>query len=343
MAPQAMARLLVDAPEPMRALVARALLASVEAHSRDPYEVRNGAILALGAIGRSGSAPLDQEIRRDLERLAFRSGGARLTGYLATVALAQAASRAGEGELPFEGLEPTRKALLRQLTLSRGQTLCWNALALGLLEERAAERGKVPSSDSAAALRTVLRRNRSSEVLGAAAIALGLMRDVEAQELLVARMSEAGEQHARGYAALALGMIGAHGAREAVLAALEASTQQPFALEQVGIALSLLGDQVTGLRLFELLDLDPSPELQVALASALGWIQDPRPLVPLCGRVADRGLSRHARAWSAVAVGRICDVDDPAWVGRVSVGVNYDVALRTLIDPEYGTGLLDQP
>jgi hypothetical protein len=44
-----------------------------------------------------------------------------------------------------------------------------------------------------------------------------------------------------------------------------------------------------------------------------------------------------------VALGRICDFDVWPWVGRWSVGTNYDVQLSSLIDDDFQSGLLDLP
>ena len=236
-----------------------------------------------------------------------------------------------------------RKRLRRQLSRERGESLCWNALAAGLLEENCADRGEVPSPDIAQALRKALDKNRSPEVVGAVAVALGLLRDQEAQDVLFARMQETGEARVRGYCTLALGMIGARKNIGPIRQVLDASTHQPFALQQAAIALSLLGDQETGERLFDLLENTSAPEVQASIASAMGWIKDPRPLGRLCERLQKDGVNDAARAWTGVAIGRICDTDEWPWVGRASVGVNYDVQLATLIEPVVQTGLLDLP
>ena len=51
-------------------------------------ELRNGAVIALGNIGRSGPEPIDVEIRRFLERTITGPGADRLTRYLASISLA---------------------------------------------------------------------------------------------------------------------------------------------------------------------------------------------------------------------------------------------------------------
>ncbi len=343
-APNALARLVRDdAPESLRSRVLLGLLAAVGPHTRAPKEVQNGAVIALGRIGRSGDDPIDREVREELERLAYRSSANRQTRYFAMVALGEAASRPGSGEQAFEGLEFARKVLLRQMARSRGQALAWTCLALGLLEEGAADRGEVPPAEVAEALRFTLRKNRSAEVAGAAALALGLLRDQESEPILVERMIDAGEMYLKGYLALSLGMIRAASSIDPLITALEGSINQPFVLNSCAIALSMLGEQEVGARLVDLFDEASNPETQAAIGSAMGWIKDPRPLTPLCQRLRNTKTADRSRAWMAVAIGRVCDEDSWPWVGRMSVGINYDVDLPTLLEYEYENGLLDLP
>jgi HEAT repeat protein len=299
-------------------------------------------VIALGNIGRSGPEPIDQEIRNHLERVAYKSSADRSTRYLAMVSLAEAASRKGLKDEPFSGLEPTRRMFQRNLR-SRGETQAWTGLALGILEEDAGGRGEVPSPDSGKALRAAMEKTRSFEVAGALAIALGMVRDPEAAELLLSRLSETGDNYMRGYSALALGMIGVPAAVDPIRQVLASSTNQPFLVENASIALGLLGDQETGKSLFSVLERSANPKVQSSVASAMGWIRDPRPLPDLCAMMSDSRRNDTARAWTAVAIGRICDRDRWPWVGRMSVDVQYDVNLPTLLEPIYETGLLDLP
>ena len=344
MVPSALAKLVDGAPEALRARAARALLTAIDTHSSEHKDVQNGAVIALGEIGLSGSDPLDQEIRKELERVAFKSSGERLLRYLATISLAQVSARADErSETPLAGLAPTRKLLVRTLERARGQTLAWTSLALGLLEHGANERGALPDIDSSSALREVFLGSRSAEVAGAAALALGLMRDSDSVDELLGRLMESGEATTRGYTALALGLIGAPGAIEPLRTLLPGSVQDPFALQHYAIALALLGDQQNGLRLFDVLSQSSSPDIQAAVASAMGWIRDPRVLDQLARVLADGGTNDVLRAWTAVAIGRTCDEDPIPWLGRYSIAANYDVALPTFVESEYETGLLDLP
>lgn len=342
-APSALARLLRRGPESLRWRVARAMLTAAAGHSKEMREIQDAAVIALGTLGRSGTTELDAEIRRELERIALRSSADPSTRHFALIALAEAASRPGEGDDSFAALDSTRKLLIANLLRSRGETQAWTALALGVLEEDAPSRGTAPAPESGAALRSIFAHTRSAEVAGAVAVALGLLRDREAEALLIERMLGAGEEHVRAYTALALGLIGGPGSIDPVRKVLMGSRQQAFVIENAAIALSLLGDQQVGTELLLLLQDAASPKVQASVASAMGWIQDPRALPTLCERMLDTRKNDTGRAWTAVAIGRICDNDSWPWVGRLSINVPYDVALPTLIDPLFQSGLLDLP
>ena len=342
-APAAIARLLVGAPESLRGRAVYAFLVASGQHSKELREVQNAAVIALGQIGRSGGDAVDDQVLEHLERIAYKSSSDRSTRYFATAAFAEAASRRGSGDEPFGAIPGVRKTLLQNLGRSRGEAQAWTALALGILEENAAERGELPSPDSGKALRRVLERTRSHEVAGALAIALGMMRDVESEELLRERMLASGEERVRGYTALALGMIGSPGASRDIERILTASTMKPFVIENAAIALVLLGNQEIGGRLFEILSTASRPKIQSSVASAMGWIKDPRPLGSLCEQLTNTRKNDTGRAWTAVAIGRICDDDEWPWVGRVSAHAQYDLWLPTLIEPSLQNGLLDLP
>jgi HEAT repeat protein len=262
---------------------------------------------------------------------------------LSLIALAEAAARRGTGEGPYEGLEPTRRALQRNVKSSRGETQAWSALALGILEESSGTRGEVASPETARILMGALEKTRSSEVAGALVIAMGMARDPAVSEMLLERFESTGDSFMQAYTALAMGMIGIPAAIEPIRRVLSSSTSQPFVVENASISLALLGDQETGSRLFSVLERASNPRVQSSVASAMGWIRDPRPLGDLCTMMADNRRNDTARAWTAVAIGRMCDEDRWPWVGRYSVNILYDVAFPTLLEPIYETGLLDLP
>jgi HEAT repeat protein len=337
-APTTAARLAANAPEATRRRVMLALRDVGGPRATSSREVRNGAVIALGRMAYS----TDVDVLLHLESVAI-DGKDRMTRFLSTVALAEAAGRPGPGETPTAGLPRARRVLLHQFARVRGDSLAWTALALGVLGAGAEARGELPSNEVARALRHGLAQARAGEVEAALALALGILGDVEAEELLLERVRQSGDHVTRGYAALALGMIDAPMAVEPLRELLESSASHPFALQQVAISLALLGDREAAGRLFKILESSSDGKLQRSIASSLGWIKDPRPLAPLSRRIEDTGVPASTRAWRSVAVGRICDRDATPWMGRVSAGANYAVVFPSLVDPDFATGLLDLP
>ena len=337
-APKALAELVREAPDDLRGMAMDILRAHSGPRARSTTEVRNGAVLALGRVGRS----TDAVVLDHLERVVVGPGADRLTRYFGLVSMAAVASRAGVGDDPFAGLEPTRRFLLRQMKGNRGMQLAWTALALGILEEGAFDRGGMPTAESAAALRVVLESSRNGDVAGAAALALGMLRDVESKDALVAMAHDSGSGVLRGYASLAVGMIGSKDGLVPLREQLMKSTGFPGSLQRIAIGLSLLGDAQAGPVLANMLIRGASPEVQASIAAALGWIKDPRPLARLSERLQE-DRDDLARAWTAVAVGRIADPAAMPWNAGLMVGVNYDVPLVTLRDPDTRHGVLDYP
>lgn len=342
-APAAIARLLEDASASLRGRAAFSFLRASAQYSKEQMEVQNASVIALGQLGHAGSDAIDKQIRDHLEQVAFRSNSNRSTRFFGIVALAEASARPGKGKDPFEGLEEVRKLLLQRVGRARGATKAWTCLALGLLERNALSRGSVPSPDVGRALRGLLKKTRSSETAGAIAIALGLIRDAESEELLKERMLETGEEYMRAYAALALGMLGNTSSIPALRSILSESKARPAVIENTAIALSLLKDQTIGPELLQMLKKSSRPTVQSSIASALGWIRDPRPVSELCRLLNDPRKNETGRAWTAVAIGRICDEDLWPWGGRISRNLQYDVELPTLFQPKLQNGLLDLP
>ncbi len=297
---------------------------------------------ALGQLGRSHDADVDKALRAELEAVVTGPGADRLSRFLAMISLAQIAGRAGHGEEPLAALEPTRRFLLRQLERNRGMQFAWAALAIGVLEESTHGRGGMPSGDSARALRVALAASRNGDVAGAVAVALGMLKDAESAPMLLELLDDTGSTVLRGYAGMALGMIGAPQALEPLRAALQESGNFPGTLQRLAIGLWLLGDGEAGPALAGMLLRASSPEAQGGIAAALGWVKDPRPVPALVERM--RADPNHlTRAWISVALGRIADPAPMPWNAALMVGANYDQAPATLRDPDAYRGVLDYP
>jgi len=108
------------------------------------------------------------------------------------------------------------------------------------------------------------------------------------------------------------------------------------------MGLSLLGDSQAGSVLAAMLIESSSPEVDAAVAAALGWVKDPRPLPALVEHLREEE-SDVARAWVSVALGRIVDTARRPWNAELMISANYDQSPDTLRDVQNGKGVLDYP
>ena len=328
----------------LRGLVIEELLKPLDKRKRAPAHLQFGCVNGLAQIVHAGLGEWDVAARKELMRVGFKSGTPRASRFLARVALAQSFTRKGVGKDADErwaGIDDARRLFVRSLGRERGESLGWLALALGILERGAYERGGAPDSQAIRALRAALGKERSPDAAPALGLALGLAQDKESIPLLAERLRDTKNETMRGYFGLSLGLAGAVAERQHLLETLLTTRNQPFALENLSIALALLGDGSAARPLFTMLEEVSDPEVQASVASAIGWSRDPELLHDLIQSLGDSRISDRRRGWTAVAIGRIVDGDQWPWTGRWSQHTNYLGQVATRIEPDYRTGLLD--
>jgi HEAT repeat protein len=340
------ARLLRGVPSGhwLRERAVRELSARLTKRVDENTTVRLSCVLALGAIGDCDGDALDVRIRTTLSEVRDELRDP-LLGQFALVALAQSGGRAGAGVEPFAALgqkNSPRSVLLEQLGKGSSATRCWAALALGVLEHSLSVAQQPVSSDVTAALRAALADARAPDEVGAFAIATGIAADPGAQALLRVKLDETADHDARGYVAVALGLLGDAASITHIEEIVAGSRFQPELLRQAALALGLLGDKNVVPQLVTMLSGASSLSSQAAIASALGLIGDARSIDPLIAMLADKATkSDLARAFAAVALGICADKEDLPWNAKVSSGVNYRANTATLYSPDTGTGILD--
>ncbi len=346
-APWAMARLLCRERQRPAALAAaleeteRSLLAALAEHTREREDVLQGCVLALGQLGDLDGEGLDAEIRSVLEREAEK--GQLTLRTFALIALGQSSSHPGEGAAAAKSLGQVRGFLVGRLERAPSGVRPWAALGIALLERGIADLGSSalpPDADTCGALREALRGTTAPETAGAFAVALGIARDSEAVPLLREKLAAIGDDNARGYLALALGMVGAADAREPIQALVKSSRYKPELLRQAAIALGLLGDKSLVPELVQMLREAQSLSSQAAVASALGFIGDARSIDPLVALLEKRDATDRARGFAAVALGIVGDKEPFPWNAKVSTDCNYRAAPPALTSND-GAGLLD--
>jgi HEAT repeat protein len=336
-APEALARLLVDAPQAAREEVVHALLEFVEPSARDKDEVVQGCVLALGAIADSDREKLDVQVRTTLMRLV--EGGDLQSRCFAIISLGLAGARAG-GEGSAEGVADVRKFLVSRLTEGKSRERAWAAIGLGILERGAAARGLEPSLSARGVMLSAFKDTGSGDEVAALAIGIGLAGDRKAVPALLAKLERTADAGTQGYLAVALGMLGDERAVEPLHRQLADARFKPKLLNDTAIGLALLDDSTLVPDLVKTLASAQSLASQSAAASVLGWIGDHRSIEPLCGLFEKREVTTSARAFAAVALGRVCDRDRLPWNAAVSTGIQYRAATDTLTSAN-GSGLLD--
>ena len=342
-APTALARLCDDAPPHLRERVAELLIEGFGPRSSEPQEVQQSCILALGRIADADAAPedkLDARIRSELLRAV---GDADEIGRrFALIALARAGSRRGTGSQPWGAVEPTSAALEEVLTSGGNVMRPWAALALGIQGHALRQQGRHAPEQALETLRSACADNRRPGECGALMIALGLQGDLAASPILLEKIELfTGSDRARGDAAIALGLMDDGHATPTVHAMLARSIHRPELLSRAAIGLGLLGDRRLVPELMKQLAAASSAMVQSSVASALGYIGDARSIDPLTELLTNERAKNGARAWAAVALGRLCDPEPLPWPSILAADMNYNAAPATLAEPISGSGVLN--
>jgi len=332
-------------PEPhfsaYRATIARELIECLQ-RGRDPVEVEQSCVLALGQIGTNDDGEgLDNRIRSVLT-VTMNGASHYQTRAFAMMALAETGGRFVPGK-GSKGLDAVRSLLVEELVNGKNLLQPWAALALGVLGWNVAQKdGANPVLPSLRrVIRLALAGERSVERIGAFALAAGLVSSQESRPRLLELLDKQLPDDARGQVALALGLSQTVEAAEALRSLVADSKYRPATLRQASMALALLGDKSIGTELAELLKDARSTASQAAIATALGFVGDRRALEPLLDLLEDRLATDSARAFAAVGLGNVADKELFPWNMKLGFGLNYRAAPATLSDPATGNGILD--
>jgi HEAT repeat protein len=333
-APVALARLCDGAGEQPKRAVATRLLTVLAVHGRENIDVQRATVIALGRLGDDDGDEVDERIRDELRRLL--SSRDALSRELARIAQARVATRPGAGADAGAALALVQTWLLEDLTVGKGTSRPWTSLALGILVHRRAASGREVPSTVTYALRQALSAARSPRDVGALCIALGLALDSEAVDLLTERASRGAGDAIRSQAALALGMVGARGAIEALREVVSNSLAKPAVVREFATALALLGDRSVLLDLTAALRQADTLAAQSALAFAIGRVGDARAVDPLLSILQDAEVSETTRAFAAAALGVVGHAADLPWNSELAVDLHYGLPPATLTDGARG-------
>jgi len=348
--PMAVARLLDDEQIPgdywLRAAVAKRFLKDVTKASKEAREVQQSCVQALGVMGDCDDDPVDADIRDALMAVHEELADQQARNF-ALIALGQVAGHPGTGAGdPIAGLnapkkENPRSFLIGQLAKAKSGTRPWAALGLAVMERSLAD-AKVPgSTDARAALRTALADAKSPVEVGGYAIAVGIIQDEAATDILSEKLDRLSDDEARGYCAVGLGLVGARGKIIQITDVVSKSKYKPDLLKSAAIGLGLLGDKEIVKGLVSMLEEASALSAQAAISSALGFIGDKRSVEPLIALLEDKDKTDLARGFAAVALGIVADKEPLPWNSKIAVNINYRANTTTLTSPDAGTGILD--
>ncbi len=359
-----LARLVAARPDGMtdrmKEGVAEVLVRALDRSNRQPREVRESAVLGLGLIGDADNDNLDRWIRWAVKR-SLRSGE-DMEKRFALIAMGEIGGHKGQGDEPWAALAEVRGVLTKELGSGRKRVKPWAALALGVMGHELRGKGVELDPMVDAALGGSVRSAKKLNDLGAYALAIGMRRNGAEADRLVSKLSKTRDEAARGYVAIALGMVGAKQATELLQDTLADAKGLPLLQTRAGVALGLLGDDSVADSMLAALDeairakresvdydeavrgtnyVDEDAAVLAAI-SALGYLGDSRGIDKLCEIVVDaeEAYPMAAREAAAEALGYIGDRTLRPWRVAMTMGANYCASTKTLTTPE-GTGVLD--
>jgi len=340
-APAALARLLTGLPtedlEAYKKRIAELLLEGCDKNSKEKNEVLQSCVLALGQIGDNDADKIDEEIRKALIDIPKDLNDQQARNF-SLIALAQTGGRIGTGDMPKK--DEVASHLTSTLTRGKGTLQPWAGLSIGVYGRALKDLDRADNADAARALRSVLEDEKSGSKLGAYSIAVGILKDKEAQETLLEKLDTTKEEDVRGYITVALGLMDAREAIAPIQEIIKESKYKHELLKQAAIALGLLGDKALVTDLITMLEEAKGLATQAALASALGTIGDYRSIDPLVAMLQNKDITDSARGFAAVALGIVADKEALPWNAKLSVDLNYRASTSTLNDTE-GTGILN--
>jgi HEAT repeat protein len=339
-APAAMARLLPGADASYKGKVAEFLIQTMGRHSKENREVLMSATLALGQIGTAeddGRDGLNNRIRAELIRI-IKEGDPQSRRF-AMISLAQSNGTPGEGENALAGADVARKELLRQL--SKGKTMLkpWAGLAIGVMGRQLLDSNETMSQSASMALRAAAANCKRPAEIGAYLVGVGIRRDIEGMDICLEKMDYFTTDEARGYCAIALGLIEDRSAIAPIQEIIRESKYKPDLLKQAAIALGLLGDKELVPDLIGMLETATGLATQAAISTALGAIGDSRSIDPLVELLGNQSVTNSARGFAAAALGIVCDKEELPWNTKISANINYRANTVTLTGN--GSGILD--
>ncbi|MBI3820991.1 MAG: hypothetical protein HY286_20060 [Planctomycetes bacterium] len=346
--PNAIARLLADAPPNERGAYVQQLIAELaeKGRSGDKY-MRQSMAQAIGMLTHADDPFAKKAFEVLQDKIENEVQKNNLLAYFGMIALGQMAGTTNPGN-EYE------KFLLAkaQVTGGRVMTRAWAAMALGIegFDQMNRKEQVTPNPEIGKALVGMMTEIKDPEQLGAYGIAIGLLRYTEGKEQLIRLLDTVKVDEYRGYFATGLGLMGETSAIGKIQDLVKSSTRRPELLRECAIGLGLLGDKSVVPSLLKIMSDKENKTLavQAAVATALGFVGDYRAIenkdskeLTLPRMLRDKDLTAESRAFAAVALGLVCDKEELPWNFKISTDLNYTAVTETLNDQGSQTGILN--
>lgn len=302
-------------------------------------ERARACVVALGQLGVPPAADSESDPDHQLCQLLLatsRTHNDPQTRGFARIALGQIGGTAN------------RRVLLDELGQAPKAAQSWIALALGVLvyhayEQQLRDSGAfAPDLEVGAQLFALFQSNQTPDVVGAAAVALGLSQYRAAAVSLRAMMKQKlAQEELSGYCAVGLGWLGDGESLPALLEMLGAARRRPLLALHVATGLGEAGGEGVASRLVALLENGGkgSPVGKLAnLAQAIGRIGDVRSVAELVRVLREPSCDGLVRAFAAGALGCFGDSGARSWQSRVGGHCEYRGLGRGLVGE--GVGVL---
>ncbi len=294
------------------------ILESFTDRDTDNY-VRQSCAIALGRLSNMSNMDVVDAL---IDFVA--EGKDAQTRHFALISLGKIASRDTEPAAHAEAHEKVAKFLHNEITKpSRKTNAPWAGLA-GALYARGEEfEGSEAEIETINRLKKAYKDESNPSYKAGFAVALGLLKSREMAPDIHRDFLDSNDNDFRGYAAIALGLIGHTDAANDLRGIVQNKNIPPTFRLQVATSLGLMSDEDAIQVLISSLETATTLGVSSAVAKALGLIGDQSAIGSLLEIAKDGRKNDITRAFAAVAVGIVAERSDLPFNAMISEDNNY--------------------
>ncbi|MGQ0612575.1 MAG: HEAT repeat domain-containing protein [Planctomycetaceae bacterium] len=289
---------------------------------------KRSAVIAAGVLGAKADERAKEELFRVVKHFLDATPDPSSRNF-ATIALSQIGTRdcieallayadnGNYGQRPFAALGLATRVYYRDRDAARGG----GGMEPDLRAKIVARLGELGD------------RSKDTDTKSAFLLARGIVQDKTALDTLIACAgNKSGDPSLRGYACVALGLLGdaSQDVKDALATALADGKKSADLRRDAALGLGLLKDARIVETLIEELKAAKTFAVQGGLITAIGTIGDHRALTPLVEILNDRTQPAQTRALAAVGLGMIGDLREIPALARLSQNYNYRASVKDL-------------